>query len=181
MILNSRNNNYIISFPRNFLYPTVQKRYAPLLKRLPIPYDSVTDYLNASIQSLTFPGISTENVEQVLYEDRVQWKGGFRLGKQIEKDFSMTFKSYEAYINYWMMFDQFQEFLAYDNENEFLPNLTLSFLDQDGFELVVFEFKQLTMKGISELELNFSSNTADFNNFTCDFHYNYFEIKRRLD
>jgi hypothetical protein len=181
MILNSRNTNYIISFPKNFLYPKVQERYASLLKRLPLPYDSVTDYMNASIQSLTFPGVSVENVEQTLHEDKVQWKGGFRMGKQFDKNFDITFKSYEAYINYWMMFDQFEEFLSYDNENEFLPNLTLSFLDQDGFELVTITYKQITMMSISELELNFSSNSAEFQSFTCGFHYNYFEVKRRLD
>lgn len=181
MILNSRNNNFIVGFPKTFLYQRVQERYAPLLKRLPLPYDSVTDYLNASIQSMTMPSISAENVSQTLYEDGIQWKGGYRIGKYMEKDFTITFKSYEAYVNYWIMFDQFQEFLAYDNENQYLPNMTLSFLDQDGFELVVFEFKQITMTGLSELELNFSSNTAEFNNFTCDFHYNYLTIKRRLD
>ena len=181
MILNSKNNNYIISFPKNFLYSTVQDRYWPMLKRLPLPYDSITDYMNASIQQFSFPGVNAENVEQTLYEDKVQWKGAYRLGKLMSKDFDMTFKSYEGYINYWMMHDQFREFLAYDNKEEFLPNLTLSFLDQDGFELISIVFKQITMTSISELELNFSSNTSEFQQFTCGFHYNYMEIKNRLD
>lgn len=181
MILNSRNNNYILNFPRNFLYPKINKRYAPIYKRLPYPYDSPVDFLNASVQQMTMPSISAENAQQVLYEDGVQWKGAYRLGKYMSKDFSVTFKSYEGYVNYWMMHDMFEEFLAYDNENEFLPNMSLSFLDQNGFELINIEYKQITMTGISELELNFSSNTADFQTFTCDFHYNYVTVNRRLD
>lgn len=181
MILNSKNNNFIASFPKNFLYEKVRKRYTPLLKRLPLPYDGITDYLNASIQQFTFPGVSVETVEQTLSEDKVQWKDGYRLGKSFDKNFTVTFKNYEGYLNYWMMFDQFQEFLKYDNAKQYLPNITLSFLDQNGFELIVIEFKQVLMKGISELELNFASNAPEFQSFSCDFAYNYFELKRRLD
>ena len=181
MILNSRNANYVLTFPRNFLYESVQDRYRTYLKRLPLPYNDVNDYLNASVQQFTFPSIDAENVEQTLYEDKIQWKGAFRLGKSFDKSFQITFKSYEGYINYWMMFDQFQEFLSYDNANAFMPNITLSFLDQDGFELIVIDFKQLTMTSISELELNFSSNTPEFQSFSCGFGYNYYELKRRLE
>jgi hypothetical protein len=37
------------------------------------------------------------------------------------------------------------------------------------------------MTGISELELNYASNTAEFRNFTVNFKYNYIEIMKRLD
>jgi hypothetical protein len=180
MILNSKNSNYIFNFPKNFLYPKIQDRYRTYLKRLPLPYADVTDYLNASIQSVTFPGGSMDIVEQNLYEDPVKWKGGMS-ARYFTKEFSVTFKSYEGYINYWMMFDLFQEYLNYDNDREFLPNVTLSFLDHSGFELIVFEFKQILMVEIGDLQLNFTSNAAEFQSFDCKFMYNYFTIKRRLD
>jgi hypothetical protein len=61
-----------------------------------------------------------------------------------------------------------------------LPDLTLSFLDHTGFEFVAINFHQITMTGISELELNYASNTAEFRNFTVNFKYNYIEIMKRL-
>ena len=64
MILNARNNNFIIKFPRNFLYPKVNDRYASLYKRLPYPFDAPIDFLNASIQQVTMPSVSAENAEQ---------------------------------------------------------------------------------------------------------------------
>ena len=181
MILNSKNNNYIVKLPKNFIYPNIQSKYNHLIKRMPLPYDDITDYLNASIQQITLPSVSADNVDQILYEDNIQWKSGYRLGRIIDKNFSLTFKSYEGYINYWIMFEQLQQYLSYDNKNEFLPDIILSFLDQHGFELISIIFKQIIMKSISELELNFSSNTPEFQSFTCEFHFNYFEIKHRLD
>jgi hypothetical protein len=181
MILNSRNSNFILTFPKNFLYPKIQERYKTYLKRLPLPYDSVTDYLNASVQSTSFPGANIDVVEQRLYEDRVNWKDGLSAKVAFKREFSVEFKSYEGYINYWMMFDLLQEYANYDNKEQFLPDVTLSFLDQTGFELIVYEYQQIIMTGISDLQLNFTSNAADFQSFTCDFMYNYFKVKRRLD
>jgi hypothetical protein len=37
------------------------------------------------------------------------------------------------------------------------------------------------MLSISELELNYSSNTADFKTFNMNFKYNYIKIKKRLE
>lgn len=181
MILNSKNSNFIFNFPKNFIYNNIQERYKTYLKRLPLPYDSVSDYMNASIQSITFPGGSVENTEQMLYEDKVKWKGGLDVNNQINKEFTITFKNYEGYINYWIMFDLFLEFNSYDNDREFLPDVNISFLDHSGYEFIVFEYKQLLFNEISELELNFSSNISEFQNFTCSFTYNYFNIKRRSD
>lgn len=180
MILNSRNSNFILTFPKNFLYPKLQERYKTYLKRLPLPYDSVTDYLNASVQSTTFPGASIGVVEQRLYEDPVKWKDGLSARASFNKEFTVEFKSYEGYINYWMMFDLLMTYSDYDTKDPFLPSVTLSFLDQTGFELIVYEFQQVIMTDISDLQLNFTSNAADFQSFSCTFTYNYFKIKRRL-
>jgi hypothetical protein len=181
MILNSRNSNFLLTFPKNFLYPKIQERYKTYLKRLPLPYDDVTDYLNAAIQSTSFPGADIGIVEQRLYEDPVKWKDGFSARVNFKKEFTVEFKSYEGYINYWMMFDLLMEYSDYDNKEPFLPSITLSFLDQTGFELIVYEFQQVIMTEISSLELNFTSNAADFQSFSCTFNYNYFKVKRRLD
>lgn len=181
MILNSKNNNFVPNFPKNFFYEKIKERYVPIVNRLPLPYDSLTDYLNASIQQFTFPGVTTETVSQTLNDEFVEWKDGFRFGKVLDKSFTVTFKNYEGYINYWMMFDQYEEFLSKYQKDKFLPNISIRLLDHHGFELLSIEYHQILMTGISDLELNFTSNTAEFESFTCDFKYNYYEIKRRTD
>ena len=137
--------------------------------------------MTAGIQSMTFPALTAEPVEQVLYEDNYTSKGGLRLERYLDRQFNITFKLYEGYINYWVMFDMFRAFYDLDNKEKFLPDVTLSFLDQTGFEFVAVEFHQVLMTNISELELNYSSNTAEFKTFNMNFKYNYIKIKKRFD
>jgi hypothetical protein len=79
------------------------------------------------------------------------------------------------------MFDMFRAFYDLDNKEKFLPDVTISFLDQTGFEFVAVELNQILMLNISEVELNYSSNTAEFKTFNMNFKYNYIKIKKRLD
>lgn len=179
MILNSKNNNFVIRYPKNFFNPKIVKRYESYLKRLPIPYESLEDYMSASIQAITFPAISPETVEQILYEDRVSAKGGKRLHNYFDRNITITMKLYEGYINYWVMFDLLCEYWALDTKDKYLPDLTLSFMDHTGFEFVAVNFKQIIYKSLSEVELNYSSNTAEFKNFTVGFEYNYMKVLNR--
>lgn len=181
MILSSKNNNFIVRFNQGFFYPSIVQKYETYLKRLPLPYQTLHDYMTASIQAMTFPALTAEPVEQILYEDAVSWKGGLRLERYLSRDFNITFKLYEGYINYWVMWDLFRAFYDLDNKEEFLADVTLTFLDQTGFEFMAVELHQILITSISELELNYSSNTAEFKNFNCNFKYNYIKVKKRFD
>ena len=107
MILNSRNNNFIVRFQKNFFYPELVAKYETYIKRLPIPYENLQDYMTAGIQAISFPSLTAETVEQTLYEDPIKAKGGLRPIYWLDRNFTITFKSYEGYINYWVMFDMF--------------------------------------------------------------------------
>jgi hypothetical protein len=181
MILSAKNNNFIVRFNKGFFYQSVVDKYETYIKRLPIPYETIHDYMTAGIQAMTFPALTAEPVEQILYEDNYTSKGGLRLERYLNREFNITFKLYEGYINYWVMFDMFRAFYDLDNKEAFLPDVTLSFLDQTGFEFVAVEFHQVLMTNISELELNYSSNTAEFKTFNMNFKYNYIHIKKRFD
>ena len=181
MILNAKNNNFIVRFNKGFFYPSIVEKYETYLKRLPMPYESLHDYMTASIQWMSFPPLTAEPVDQILYEDNYSSKGGLRLERYLDRNFNITFKLYEGYINYWVMFDTFRAFYDLDNKEKFLPDITLSFLDQTGFEFIAVHFSQIIATNISELELNYSSNVAEFKTFNMNFRYNYIDIKKRLD
>ena len=181
MILSAKNNNFIVRFNKGFFYESIVNKYETYIKRLPIPYENLHDYMTAGIQAMTFPALTAEPVEQILYDDNYTSKGGLRLERYLNREFNITFKLYEGYINYWVMFDMFRAFYDLDNKEAFLPDVTLSFLDQTGFEFIAVEFHQVLMTNISELELNYSSNTAEFKTFNMNFKYNYIKIKKRFD
>jgi len=181
MILNSKNSDFSLYLPKNFLYEDIRKRYDKFLSRMPRTYETVIDYLNQSIQSINLDGVNAETVEQNFKYERQQWKSGHDFDRQFTREFTLNFKGNEGYINYWIMFEQFREYLKYKQENEFLPDIYLSYLDRNGYELMTIEFLQITMTNISALDLDFSSVTPEFNTFNCDFTFNYFNIKHRID
>ena len=52
-------------FPKGFFPPGVQDKYFQYIKSQSIPYDTLTQYMNSTIQSVTFPALSATNVTQV--------------------------------------------------------------------------------------------------------------------
>ena len=180
MILNSRNNNFIVRFNRGWFYPDIVSKYETYLKRLPLPYENLQDYMTASIQAITFPSLSQDSVEQVLYEDPISAKGGKRPIWYLDRSFNITFKSYEGFINYWVFFDMFFAYMDLDQKDKYLKDINLTFLDQTGFEFLSVNFSQIQITSVSELELNYSSNTAEFRTFNVGFKYNFIDVQKRL-
>jgi hypothetical protein len=78
------------------------------------------------------------------------------------------------------MFDLFRAFYDLNNKEEFLTDINLTFLDHTGFEFITIDFHQILLTNLSELELNYSSNTAEFRTFTATYRYNYINIQKRL-
>ncbi|MCK9574561.1 MAG: hypothetical protein WC979_01505 [Candidatus Pacearchaeota archaeon] len=181
MILNAKNNNFRLEIPKEFFYKDVTEKYEFYLNRLPVPYDNIPDFVNASIQGVSFPAAAGPTVDQTSFEDPIKWRGRGKLERWLTREFSITFKLYEGYINYWIMFEQLQKFYSYDQTNYMLNDFVLQFLDNTGFELIAFKFEKIIFTGISALDLSFSSNTPEFKTFTCDFAYNYPHIIKRLD
>jgi hypothetical protein len=79
------------------------------------------------------------------------------------------------------MFDMFFDYYDMDQKRKYLGDVTISFLDQTGFEFIAVELSQIVFTSLSELELNYSSNTAEFKTFTAGFKYNYIKVKKRFD
>lgn len=181
MILNAKNSNFIIKLPTNFLYPEIVEKYERYLIHDPNPFNSLVDYVNASIQGMSFKGFSYEPARQMLLADPVKWKNGFDVNTMLDKTFTITFKTYEGFINYWILREQLTEFLSYDQKDEFLAPITLSFLDHVGFELVNYTFQQVLMTGIGDLELSYGNNMPEFTTFDVDFAYSELKIQHRLD
>jgi len=129
---------------------------------------------------MSFPSLNIDTAEQISSTDPYSSKGGRRLQSYLDRTFTITFKTYEGYINYWVMFDMFMEYYNLDNKEAFLPDINLTFLDHTGFELLTINFNEIIFTSLSELELNYSSNVAEFKTFTAGFKYNFIDIQKRL-
>jgi hypothetical protein len=182
-ILNAKNSMFTIWFPPNFFYPSVVKRYDPVIKRLKLPYQTIEDFFNASIQAVTFPSVELYNPEQQQSQFRIGYKPGKELEPIFEKNLDITIKLSEGFISYWILFEQIEEFLRYDNEEKgvFWPSMYISFLDHHGFELLIFEFEKIIPRNLTSFDISYSSTAAEFNTYTLGLRYNRFNIKRRIN
>jgi hypothetical protein len=179
-ILNAKLNQYVVWFPKNFFYKEIADRWLPEIKRLKLPYESVEDFFNATVQSMTFPEVVLKNVTQPQVMYNIMYRGGKELEPTLEKNITVTFKLTEGFITYWMLFEQIELYQTYGAAVPFWPSMYVTFLDHHGFELMTFEFQKIVPNTLSQLNLNYATVAADFNTFSLNFNYNRYKISRRL-
>ncbi len=182
MILNARQNGFIFNFPKGFLYEEVVEKYGGYVKRMPIPYDTVTDFVNSTIQSINFPTLrGIDSVEQVRPGGfRQTYKSATTLQNLIQREFSVTFKLGEGFINYWIMYDQIVKFLDFQNPEQYFPEFRLMLLDNDGIIMASVVLQQILVTSLSEIQLNYSSSTPQFQTFSVGFRCNYVNLKLEI-
>jgi hypothetical protein len=181
MILNSLANMFVVQFPKNLFYPEIRTKWEPVVKRLKLPYETVEDFINASVQSITFPAVELPVVEQTQQQYKIAYRGGKELEAVLDKNLTVTFKLTEGFISYWIMFEQLEKFVLYGDSVPFWPPMYVSFLDHHGFELVAFTFTKLVPTSLSQFDISYSQTAAEFNTFTMNLRYNRYTVKRRIE
>lgn len=181
MILNAKSNQFVFRLPKGFLNSELQDKYNFYLKRFPTPFSSVEDYLNHTIQSVTFPSIQANEIEQMLDKRPQKWRESFDLERIIPREFTVNFKTTDGYLNYWILFEQFKLYLHEQNMRDYFPDMQVILLDRDGYQLVTISFRQPLMKAIDSIEMSYALNNFEFKTFSVTFAYNLFELDVKLD
>lgn len=187
MILGAKSNSFVFRFPHRFIPEELETKYNTYLKRLPTPFESISDYINHTIQSVTIPSVSADEVEQIngrkttvdgknISKHPQYWRQSLDLQRVIPKEFTVNFKSSDGYLNYWALFETFMWYLTVTNKEDYFPDMSLTYLDRDGYEMLVIFMRQPLMKSISEVEMNYSSTSMEFKSFSVTFKYNWFDI-----
>jgi hypothetical protein len=192
VILNSKNNQFVFRFPKGFIYPEIEEKYNYYLKRLPTPFENITDYVNHTIQSVTFPSVASDEIEQWvgrktgvdgknITKNPQYWRQSLDLDRVVPKEFTVNLKTADGYLNYWVLFETYRYYLTVPNTEDYFPDLNLMYLDRDGYQMLTVDFRQPLMKGISEVEMNYSATAMEFRTFAVNFKYNTFDINIKLD
>ena len=181
MILNSLNNQFVIRFPANFFYPEIEKKWTPVVRRLKLPYESLEDFINATIQSVSFPSIELDLAQQQQGQRLIKYRPGKELEPLLERNLTVTFKLSEGFISYWILFEQVQLYLDYRETSPFWPPMYISFLDHHGFELLEFSFNKIVPQNLSQFEISYATTAAEFRTFTMNLVYNMFTLKNKID
>ena len=181
MVLNATPWMFTCYLPTNFFYKEVVDKWTPIIEKMKLPYTSVVDFMNAQIQTISFPGLNISTVMQQRGQYEITYPGGKELEQEISKDLNITFKLTESYLSYWIMWDQLDFYLHYSNsftEHKpcWLEPITLSFLADNGYEMIKFVFKEITPTNLGEVSLSFAQTIAQYNTFTLSLKYNRFDV-----
>jgi len=192
MILNSKNNQFVFRFPKGFISKEIEEKYNFYLKRLPTPFENILDYVNHTVQSVSFPSVNADQVEQwvgrkIMSDSRNVtknpqiWRQTVDLERAVPKEFTVNLKAADGYLNYWVLYETLREYLRISNQEDYLPDMNLRYLDREGYQMLTVDFRQPLYTGISEVEMNYSSTAMEFRTFSVNFKYNWFDINVNLD
>ena len=177
MILNSRANSFYFVFPKGFFPPAVQDKYFQYIKSQSIPYDTLTQYMNSTIQSISFPSLQSTTVTQTRPLGKtITYQSATPIQNMFTQGISITFRTAEGFINYFIMLETVLEHLNFKNPDLFTENLLLQTLDNSGNVIATAQYKGVTIASLSELTLNYTQNAPTSTSFTLGLNYNYLGI-----
>lgn len=179
MVLNNLTQNFAIYIDPNFIYQPVIDTWLPIIRRQHFPYVGLVDFLNSQITSISFPNVTAPGVNQGSQNYQLTKRAGKQLDHLMAKTFTLTMKLSESYLTYFICRQQFDLYLRYGLEYQsdlYFPPISITILDDGGFEIITYTYNQLTPINISDFDLSYQARPGTFNTFTWEFAYNYFDI-----
>lgn len=184
MLLNSKYSNFLIKLPNDFVTDKIKENYTKFVQKLPYPFEDVLSFLNWSIQSMSWPELQTQTTEQGTRNDVTTYTGAWEPFQYTNREFDITFKTTESFLNYFICHEILIDYWGEDDKSKhkvFMPDIQLHLLDNNGFILVTYLFKDVVLAGISGLELSSSMNVPEFKTFNLNFKFRRFEIAKYYD
>lgn len=204
MILNARQNGFIVNFPPDFFNPGVQDKYSKYYRSLLLPYKSLPDFMASTVQTINFPGFSSNLQTQTRVLGKTQeLQSSKPLADQFTRELKITFKLTDAYLNYFIFLDNALNYLEPSNvaventknslgqaltvpaasnvNHPFFQPIRLTLLNNEGYAVSSIIFNRPMLKGLSEMNLSYSSITPQFTSFTATFQYYNFDLEIDFD
>ena len=182
MRLNSQSNQFIFNLPSDFVPKEISTTYEPILEKNWSQYDNIVDYLNSTIKSVSFPGISIDTPEQHLMRGKTR---NYYPAKNVNDIFTthelpITFASVDSDLNYWIMTDILMK--HYLNVYDLYINpLVMDVIDIHRDVLYSIKFFEIIGVSISDLMFDYSQQKVNQKEFTVTFKFNFIDIEFNLN
>jgi hypothetical protein len=182
MRLSSQGSQFIFNLPSDFLPTEIVETYMPILEKNWIQYENVIDYINSTIKSVNFPGISFEMPKQITMRGKERQ---FKPSKNVQDittthDLTVTFRSVDSDLNYWLMFDIISKHYL-DTDNAWVNPFTITCVDIHRDAIYVIRFYEIVLKTLSDNTFNYSQQKVNPKDFTIGFHFNFYDIEFLLN
>lgn len=182
MRLSSQSSQFIFNLPQSFLPAEIIETYNPILEKNWIQYENVIDYLNSTIKSVNFPGISFEMPMQIRMRGKQR---NFKPSQNPQdivtfRQLNVTFRSVDSDLNYWLLFDILNKHYL-DTENQWLDPFTITAVDIHRDAIYVIKFYEIIINSLNDNLFNYSSQKVTSKDFTMTFNFNFYDIEFLLN
>lgn len=182
MRLSSQASQFIFNLPHAFIPNEVINSYQPILEKNWIQYEDVIGYLNSTIKSVNFPGISFDLQSQIRMRGKER---NFKPAKNPQdiittRELQVTFRSVDSDLNYWLLFDILYKHYI-DVDNSFLNPFTITCLDIHRDAIYVIKFFEIIARSLSDNNFNYSQQKVNNKEFTVTFNFNFYDIEFLMD
>ena len=176
MRISSSNNQFLFSFPTDFLSKEVDEKLKKYMEKNWIPYQNPMSYLSSTIKEIVFPSITYEGSEQIhKFGKKIEYKPSINIYDTYTNTLDITLRSVDSHANYFMLQQIFAEY--YNNTRKYyLPWLSLFLLDKDGDFLYSVIFRSALLKSLSEQRLSYQSMDVAEQTFSVTFKFNFMDV-----
>jgi DNA-dependent RNA polymerase auxiliary subunit epsilon len=186
--LSPRYDLFRFQFPRDFIPTEISERYGKIIMEEFGTITSPIDYLNESIQGISFPGISDVNVTQQQHSSNELERKSNRLNVEsktdiiytstanpldkINKEFKVTFRMNQGLYNYFMLYEMLFHYICKPILREEEPVLYVEILDESGVVRSKIKYMDCHIDGIDGLDFSYNKIERDSGTFDVIFKFN---------
>lgn len=192
--LSPRYDLFKFSLPKDFLPKEIEEKYTNILSKNTAVISTPIDYLNESIQGVSFPAISDLNVSQEQHGSNSIVRSNINengLGKinvepkhdithvspenpleKISKEFKVTFRLNQGFYNYFMLYETIFYKICKPLRNGPIPVLFIDLMGSSGEVNARVKFIDCYLDGIEGLEFDYSKVERNAGTFDITFKFN---------
>ena len=194
--LSPRLDLFVFRFPKDFLPEEIEKKYTLLLNKEKSLIRTPIEYLNESIQGISFPGISDLLIEQQQnsqHPENLNAQSGLKMKRvnveparnnvtyspknilsQIGGEFTVTLRKNQGLYNYFMIYETifYKVLKEYDNVTKEDDLFEIDILDSTGKVIGRVKLFQPHIDGIDGLEFSYNKLERQVETFDLKFRFN---------
>jgi len=168
--------------PSDFLPQEIINTYSPILEKNWIQYENVIDYLNSTIKSVNYPGLSITTPEQRLIRGKVRaYKPSTNVQDILTShELAVVFRSVDADLNYWLAYDIFTKHYL-DVTNMYIKPFMITAVDIWRDAIYRIKFMELIAISLSDNTFDYSQQKTNAKEFTMTFKFNFTDVEFLLN
>ena len=194
--LTPRADLFVFKFPKDFLPKEIEEKYSKIINREKSVINTPIDYLNESIMTVSFPGLSDLLTEQSQHSTHPENKGAKKglntarvnieptrsnntyspsnILSQIANEFTVTFRKNQGLYNYFMIYETIFHKILKEYANVTKPDdfFAVDILDETGRIMGRIKMFQPRIDGLEGLEFSYNKLERQVETFELKFKYN---------